>query len=123
MKKKLLVLGILPLLALSSCGRGAKIEETKAKEIASAIDEAFPYKHVEKNKTTSSNSFEYYFDITGYIFPKGCSFTFYDDGYVEVDSGDINFFYSFDAKKAQDLYKLAEAISLLSSSKARLSPT
>ena len=37
MKKKLLVLGILPLLALSSCGRGAKIEETKAKEIASAI--------------------------------------------------------------------------------------
>ena len=37
MKKKLLILGILPLLALSSCGRGAKIEEEKAKEIASAI--------------------------------------------------------------------------------------
>lgn len=37
MKKKLLILGILPLLALSSCGRGAKIEEAKAKEIASAI--------------------------------------------------------------------------------------
>ena len=37
MKKKLLILGILPLLALSSCGRGAKIEEEKAKDIASAI--------------------------------------------------------------------------------------
>lgn len=76
-------------------------------EIGAAIRNAAPYKAVKKNKTTSLNSFEYYMDVSGYIFPLGCSMVFYEDGYVEVDSSKAHFIYSFDAIKAQELYQAA----------------
>ena len=75
--------------------------------IQAAIRKAAPYKHVNKNKTTSENTFEYSLDVSGYIFPRNCFMTFYDDGYVQVESGDIKFVYSFDAQKAKTLYQVA----------------
>ena len=73
-------------------------------EIEKAIRNAAPYSHVKKNKTASNNSFIYYLEVSGSIFPKKCWMTFYDDGYVSVESGDVNFIYSFDAQKAKELY-------------------
>ena len=73
-------------------------------EIEKAIRNAAPYSHVKKNKTASNNSFIYSLEVSGSIFPKKCWMTFYDDGYVSVESGDINFIYSFDAQKAKELY-------------------
>ena len=69
-------------------------------EIGAAIRNAAPYKAVKKNKTTSLNSFEYYMDVSGYIFPLGCSMVFYEDGYVEVDSSKAHFIYSFPKSRA-----------------------
>ena len=73
-------------------------------EIEKAIRNAAPYNHVKKNKTASNNSFIYSLEVSGSIFPKKCWMTFYDDGYVSVESGDVNFIYSFDAQKAKELY-------------------
>ncbi len=73
-------------------------------EIEQAIRNAAPYIHVKKNKTASNNSFIYSLGVSGSIFPKKCAMTFYDDGYVNVESGDVNFTYSFDAQKAKELY-------------------
>lgn len=88
-----------------------KVEESQVQDeefsIGRAISNAAPYKHVKKNKTTSSNSFVYSLDVSGYIFPVGCSMTFYDDGYVDVDSPKAHFIYSFDQEKAQSLYEQA----------------
>jgi len=73
-------------------------------KIEKAIRNAAPYSHVKKNKTASNNSFIYSLAVSGSIFPKKCWMTFYDDGYVSVESGDVNFIYSFDAQKAKELY-------------------
>lgn len=73
-------------------------------EIAQAINIAAPYKHVKKNKTASTNCFEYSLDVSGYIFPLSCTMTFYDDGYVEVKSSKAKYIYSFDETKALVLY-------------------
>ena len=75
-------------------------------DIDVAIRQAAPYKHVKKNKTTSINYFTYSLDVSGSIFPVGCTMTFYDDGYVEVSSK-VRFIYSFDQEKAQSLYEQA----------------
>ena len=76
-------------------------------KIANAIREASPYTHAKKNKSSSDNSFTYSLDVNGYIFPKNCLMTFYDDGYVEVKSGDdVSFVYSFGAQKAKTLYQV-----------------
>lgn len=76
-------------------------------KIANAIREASPYTHAKKNKSSSDNSFTYSLDVNGHIFPKNCLMTFYDDGYVEVKSGDdVNFVYSFGTQKAKTLYQV-----------------
>ena len=61
MKKKLLILTMLPLLALTSCGRGAKIEEEKAKEIANAIHD-----YNEDDANNAFKSFDMVVSMDGY---------------------------------------------------------
>lgn len=56
MKKKLLILGMLPLLALSSCGRGPKVTEEKAKDVATAIHE---YNTKKEGEEDSQSAKEY----------------------------------------------------------------
>ena len=75
-------------------------------DIDIAIRQAAPYQHVKKNKTASINYFTYSLDVSGSIFPVGCTMTFYDDGYVEVSSK-VRFIYSFDQEKAKELYQTA----------------
>ena len=62
------------------------------------------YKNEKKNKSNSTNCFEYSFDVTGYMFPRNCTMTFYDDGYVDVNSPKKHFYYSFDKTEALALY-------------------
>ena len=131
MKKTLLYVSIILLgsFSLASCGESAdkwspdkvldrrdqrenrsviKVNDDEVLEennkIEKVIRNAAPYSHVKKNKTTSNNSFIYSLAVSGSIFPKKCWMTFYDDGYVSVESGDVNFIYSFDAQKAKELY-------------------
>ena len=75
--------------------------------IERAIYNAAPYKHVKKNQTTSNNYFKYNLDVNGSIFPVYCEMTFYEDGYVEVNTKDVDFIYQFNAEKSASLYQLA----------------
>ena len=65
------------------------------------------YKNEKKNKTDSINCFTYSFDVSGYMFPRNCMMTFYDDGYVDVNSPKKHFYYSFDKTEALALYTSA----------------
>ena len=57
MKKKLLILGMIPLLALTSCGgRGPKVDEEKAKDITSAIHE---YNTKKEGQEESQSAIDY----------------------------------------------------------------
>ena len=56
MKKKLLILGLLPILALTSCGRGAKIDEQKAKDIANTIHK---YNNKQEGQEESQSAIDY----------------------------------------------------------------
>ena len=76
-------------------------------DIGKAIYNAAPYKEVKKNQTTSENYFKYDLTVSGSKFPVHCEMTFYEDGYVEVDSKDVDFIYQFDAEQSANLYQLA----------------
>ena len=56
MKKKLLILAMLPMLALTSCGRGAKIDEQKAKDIANTIHK---YNNKQEGQEESQSAMDY----------------------------------------------------------------
>ena len=74
--------------------------------ICSAIKQ-IAYKNEKKNKTDSINCFTYSFDVNGYMFPRNCTMTFYSDGYVDVNSPEKHFYYSFDEAEALALYAYA----------------
>ena len=74
--------------------------------IGSAIKQ-IAYKNEKKNKTDSINCFTYSFDVSGYMFPRNCTMTFYADGYVDVNSPKKHFYYSFDEAEALALYTSA----------------
>ena len=76
-------------------------------DIGKAIYNAAPYKQVKKNQTTSENYFKYDLSVSGSKFPVHCEMTFYEDGFVEVDSKDVVFTYQFDAEQSANLYQLA----------------
>lgn len=86
---------------------GDKQEIDSDDVVAKAIYNCAPYEHIKSNKTTSENYFTYLQSVSGNIFPVSCEMTFYDDGFVEVKSKDVNFYYQFDEKQALVLYQLA----------------
>lgn len=56
MKKKLLILAMLPMLMLTSCGRGAKVNEEKAKDIANTIHK---YNNKQEGQEESQSAMDY----------------------------------------------------------------
>ena len=83
--------------------------EDKNKDITKAIYNAAPYNHAKKNGSQSSNYFIFSFDVSGHIFPANCTMTFFDDGYVEVESLKVDYIYSFDQDTAKELYETVVA--------------
>ena len=47
------------------------------------------------------------FLLSGGIGPVSCDMTFYEDGFAEVKTKDVDFYFQFDEKQAADLYQLA----------------
>ena len=76
-------------------------------DIAKAINSSAPFEYIKNSKTTSENSFTYRMSVSGNTFPVSCDMTFYEDGFAEVKTKDVDFYYQFDEKQASDLYQLA----------------
>lgn len=76
-------------------------------DIAKAIISFAPFENIKSNKTASENSFVYRMSVSGGIGPVSCDMTFYEDGFAEVKTKDVDFYFQFDEKQAADLYQLA----------------
>ena len=86
---------------------GDKQAQDSDRLVAQAIYRSAPYESIKSNESTSENSFTYRMSVSGKTFPVNCDMVFYEDGFVEVKSQDVDFFYRFDEKQSAALYLFA----------------